>query len=128
MEDFKAEGFTGVILAKEGLDGLSYLDKGTQGVIEEVFKGLKSKKYEGGKEMMEEVINGVTSPKELSEALGYVLKIWGRSAGEMLGYIGLNEGDIGNKEAIVQASMDKMAQAIEIGKEGKISAAEDRVS
>jgi hypothetical protein len=127
MEEFKAEGFTGIVLAKAGLEGLSYLDKETTGVIEEVFKGLKSKKYEGGKEMMEEVINGVTSPKELSEALTYVLKIWGRSAEEMLEYIGLNKGDIGNKEAIVQASMDKMAQAIEMGKEGKISTAEVRV-
>ena len=124
---FKEEGFTGLMLAQAGQKGVSYLDSGVKEVIGEMFKNAKSKKYEDGKEMLEKIIDGVTAPGELNKALKYVLSIWNKDTAAMLKYIGLDKGDLSNKEAIIQGATRKITEAVALGKDGKLSEAEVKV-
>ena len=124
---FKEEGFTGLMLAQEGQKGVSYLDSGVKEVVGEMFKRAKSSKYEGGKEMLENIIDGVTAPGELNKALKYVLSIWNKNASGMLAYIELKDSDLGDKKKIIQNATRKITEAISLGKEGKLSEAEVKV-
>ena len=127
VDEFKSEGFTGLVLAQKGTDGLSYLDSGVNNAVEEMFKAVRSRKYDDGKEMLAAIINGVMAPEELNKALDYVLAIWGKDSGEMLKYIGLDSSALGNKEAIIQGATRKITEAIELGKKGELQPAEVKV-
>ena len=126
-EFFKEKGFTGLMLTQKGQKGVRYLDSGVKEVIEDMFKGKKMNRYGAGKEMLANIIDGVTAPGELNKALKYVLSIWNKDATAMLKYIGLNEGALGNKEKIIQNATRKITEAIALGKEGKLSEAEVKV-
>ena len=126
-EFFKEDGFSGLILTPKGEKEVTYLDSGVKEVIGEMFKNTRSKKYESGKEMLGKIIDGVTAPGELNKALKYVLSIWNKDAASMLEYIGLDDGSLGNKEAIIQGATRKITEAVALGKEGKLSDAEVRV-
>ena len=127
VDEFKAEGFTGLVLAQKGIKGLYYLDSGVNNAVEEMFRAVKSRKYEPAKEMLTAVINGVTAPEELNKALDYVLAIWSKDEGEMLKYIGLDLSALGDRKAIVQGATDKIAEVIELGKKGELQPAEVKV-
>jgi hypothetical protein len=112
--------------AKPQEEGIDYNAKVNE-IVEFAFKAVKSKKYSDAKEMLGYIINGITAPSELNEALPYVLDIWSKDTTKMLEYIGLQESDLGNKELIIQNATRSITKAIELSKEGELSAGELKV-
>ena len=127
---FKEKGFTGLVLAESGKEGLYYVDSQTRNVIEEEYKGLKSKKYEAGKKMLEDIINGVSKPEEIRQAIAAVLAICENAdeIAQMLGFDSIRE--VRDIDTVINGYYEKVGMLLneEGADKGSIQASIDILS
>ena len=131
MEESKGCEYSGIVLAKGEMEGFEYLNKGIENILNERVKGNKIGEKE--KEILGAIINGVSAPEEFNKVMEYVFAIWDKDMNKMLSYIGLTKENIEGKgteqivQTIVKASTNKMAEAVDLCKAGKISEKEVEV-
>jgi hypothetical protein len=123
-EFFKEKGFSGLILAPEGAEGVYYLDSETKGIVSDMYKksgvydGVKSKnkisKFKEGERLMEDIINGVTKPKELIQTVAAVLALYKDSdaMAKAIGFNSIEEAKSQGVEGITQKYYEKIGQLL----------------
>ena len=130
METFKEKGFTGLVLAESGKEGLYYVDSNTRAEIEEEYKGLKSKKYEAGKKLLEAIRDGVSKLQEIRQAIAAVLAICENAdeIAQMLGFDSIDE--VRDIDTVVNRYYEKVGMLLneEGADKGSIQASIDILS
>ena len=114
-----------------GLDADNAAELTKDKVVSEMIKGADVSEKE--KEILGTIINGVSAPEEFNKVMEYVFAIWDKDMDKMLSYIDLTREKIDGKatkqivQTIVKASVNKMAEAVDLCKAGKISEKEAEV-